>query len=96
MLSYAVPTQADNAMLCSTPLSNMRQQPPHCNAGDLRSSQGLGLHTASTSSLQYAYEDGVNGIAAMPHPAHVRTSSVADSGDETAGELLTAVSSCVH
>ncbi|KAL3150452.1 hypothetical protein ABBQ32_000282 [Trebouxia sp. C0010 RCD-2024] len=58
---------------------------PSTSEGDLRSSQGLGLHTASTSSLQYAYEDGVNGIAAMPHPAHVRTSSVADSGDETAG-----------
>lgn len=70
----------------------------HCNAGDLRR-QGLGMHTDSTSSLQYTHEEGVNGTAAHPHPAHVRTASVADSGDETAhtaGVLLIAVWSHVQ
>ena len=40
------------------------------------------MHTASTSSLQHAHEEGVNGVGVLPHPGHVRTASVADSGDD--------------
>lgn len=81
-----------HTMLRSTVLScpNLVERPCHCTAGDLRG-HGSGVHSASTSSLQYAHEESVNGIAALPH---VRTGSVADSGDETAhtaGVLLTAV-----
>lgn len=65
-------------------LSPIDQQ-DHCNccAGDARG-QGLGMHTASTSSLQHAHEEGVNGVGVLPHPGHVRTASVADSGDDAA------------
>ena len=42
------------------------------------------MHTASTSSLQYAHEEGMNVIGALPHPAHIRTASVADSADDAA------------
>ena len=58
-----------------------QQDHRHCCAGDLRG-QRLGMHTASTNSLQYAHEEGVNGVGALPHPGHVRTASVADSGDD--------------
>ena len=69
-------------------ISDWRVGPQDCYAGDLRG-QGLGRHTASTSSLQHA--EGVNGVGALPHPGYVRTSSLADSGDEAAhaaGEFL--------
>ena len=44
-------------------------------------SGGLGMHSASTSSLQYAHEEGMNGLA---YPSHVKTASVAGSADEAA------------
>ncbi len=47
--------------------------------------QGLGIHSASTSSLQYTHEEGLNGAGGFArHPAHIRTGSVADSADDTA------------
>ena len=92
----AMQCQPKHAMQCGTQLSNVaKNSPVHCHAGDLRG-QGLGMHTASTSSLQYAHEENMNGIAAIPHSAHAQTASVADSADETAhtaGVLFTAMSS---
>ena len=71
-----------------------------CYAGESRG-QGLGMHTASTSSLQHEEGvNGVNGVGALPHPGYVRTASVADSGDEaahTVGVLLAVIhTSHVH
>ncbi|KAL0029799.1 hypothetical protein WJX77_000735 [Trebouxia sp. C0004] len=47
--------------------------------------RGVGLRSASTSSLQHVHDEGMNGSSGFAHhPAHVRTTSVADSADEAA------------
>lgn len=71
----------DPELLARETISDLQVGACECCAGDLRG-QGLGMHTASNSSLQH--EEGVNGVGALPHPAHVRTASLADSGDEAA------------
>ena len=60
----------------------------------------MGMHSASTSSLQHEEGvNGVNGVSALPHPGHVKTASVADSGDEAAhaaGVLLAVIHASHH
>ncbi len=63
----------------------------HWCAGEAQG-RGVGLRSASTSSLQHVHDEGMNGSSGFAHhPAHVRTASVADSADEAAqasGELF--------
>lgn len=65
--------------------------------------RSVGLHSASTSSLQHVQDEGMNGSSGFAHhPAHVRTTSMADSAGDTAqasGELFKLLSghvSCLH
>lgn len=84
MAMQAMPLNLASRVVSPDSISDWPAGPWDRYAGDSRG-QVMGMHTASTSSLQHEEGvNGVNGVGALPHPAHVRTASVADSGDDAA------------